>query len=173
MSQMEDLEQTVGDLTSRSTHNAARIEQMNAYVETLGACCRLHPAAWLSRCTAARSGSGFTKTSRVSAHALLHASSQHRPTSTRCSLHPSHFVDKAGHKRCTHPRCAGPPAASSQEVLLRRMASLQQQLQEREDEADTLHGALAYLVRPPLPAGPPISTSERSGNQLLHQRTVD
>ncbi len=47
MSQMEDVEQTVGDLTSRSTHNAARIEQMNAHVETLGACCRLHPPSTL------------------------------------------------------------------------------------------------------------------------------
>ena len=40
MVQMEDLEQTVGDLTSRSTHNAVRIEQMNAHLQALGACCR-------------------------------------------------------------------------------------------------------------------------------------
>lgn len=47
-----------------------------------------------------------------------------------------------------HLRSARLPAASSQDVLLRRMAFLQQQLLEWEDEAATLHGDLAHLARP-------------------------
>ena len=46
------------------------------------------------------------------------------------------------------------PAASSQDVLLRRMTFLQQQSLEWEDEAATLHSDLAQLSRPASLQGP-------------------